>query len=418
MAKTKSNPKKSVKKLDIKQTLKELYAIDSAKIKLGLDGIQKLLKALENPEKDLKYIHVAGTNGKGSVSIMMQSILMKAGYSVGVYTSPHLKQFNERIRINNTLISDKEIVDLYTEIKPHVKKQSFFEITTTLAFLHFLKKKPDFVILEVGLGGRLDATNVITPLVSIITNIGLEHQNILGKTIKKIALEKASIIKPKVPVVTAATGEALPVIQSFAKKKKAPVTIVEDSNIAKKFDVQKQLWTFSYGGLEELQLDKLPGGFQIKNAVTAIAAIDILAQGKTKITEKHVRDGLKTASWPGRFQVKGNTIIDVAHNADGFVALFDEVKRRTYEKLIVVVGLSDNRDVEGIMELLKFNADQIIITKANNPRSIDPKEIAKQCEECTIVPDAKKAVQKAKKLATNKDLVVVAGSIYMIGEVI
>jgi len=211
--------------MEHKKILKYLYSLDSSKVKLGLKNIKALLKKLGNPEKRLKIIHVAGTNGKGSVCMMISSILQEAGYKVGVYTSPHLKKFNERIRINDRLITDKEILGYYLKIKPKITSQSFFEITTAMAFLYFYEKNVDFAVLEVGLGGRLDATNVANPLASVITNIGLEHTDILGNTIEKIAYEKACIIKRNVPIVTGAEGKALDTIKKTAKKRNAPFVI-------------------------------------------------------------------------------------------------------------------------------------------------------------------------------------------------
>ena len=213
--------------MDYERILKYLYSLESSKIKLGLENIQALLQKINNPEKELRCIHVAGTNGKGSVCAMLSHILREAGYEVGLYTSPHLKKFNERIRINNKLISDKEIVDYFLKIKPHITNQSFFEITTAIAFLYFKEKHADFVVLETGLGGRLDATNVVVPLVSVITNVGLEHTELLGNTIEKIAFEKAGIIKNKVPVVAGAKGKALEAIKRIAKERNAPLYSVK-----------------------------------------------------------------------------------------------------------------------------------------------------------------------------------------------
>src|SRR3989344_3935982 len=209
--------------MDYRKTLEYLYSLESSKIKLGLENIQNLLSKIGNLEKQLKFIHVAGTNGKGSVCSMLFYILKEAGYKVGLYTSPHLKRFNERIRINGHFITDKEIVDYFLRVKPHITTQSFFEITTAMAFLYFKDKNVDFAVLEVGLGGRLDATNVVTPLISVITNIELEHTDLLGDTIEKIAFEKAGIIKDNVPVVTIAKGKALETIKKIAKGKNAPL---------------------------------------------------------------------------------------------------------------------------------------------------------------------------------------------------
>ena len=252
--------------MDYKKVLEELYSLDIKKWTLGLDRIESLLKKLSNPEKNLKCIHVTGTNGKGSVCAMLHSVLMDAGYKVGLYTSPHLKKFNERIRINDVLISDMELVDYYLKVKKYVDGQSFFEITTAMAFLYFAEKNVDFVVLEVGMGGRLDATNVVTPMVSVITNVGLEHTEFLGNTIKKIANEKSGIIKEKIPTITAAHGIALAAIKQKANEKHAQLTIikknkkeikkVQDKGIKKN---KKALWSyrliFLYGFLLSICID-------------------------------------------------------------------------------------------------------------------------------------------------------------------
>ncbi|MEK6869330.1 MAG: folylpolyglutamate synthase/dihydrofolate synthase family protein, partial [Nanoarchaeota archaeon] len=286
--------------MDYKNVLDELYSLDVPKWTLGLDRIESLLKKLGNPEKKLRCIHVAGTNGKGSVCAMISSILTGAGYKVGLYTSPHLKKFNERIRINNKLISDKDIVKYYLKIKKYVTNQSFFEITTAMAFLYFADKKVDFAVLEVGLGGRLDATNVVTPLVSIITNIGLEHTKYLGNTIKKVAYEKAGIIKNNVPVVTAAEGIALAAIKKISNERNSRLYIANKKNA-----------NYRIG---------LKGEFQKLNAAMAIKAIGILKNNYgVKIKKSNVKKGLLNAKWPGRFQfLEKNILVDCAHNPHGF----------------------------------------------------------------------------------------------------
>ncbi|NQV00039.1 MAG: bifunctional folylpolyglutamate synthase/dihydrofolate synthase, partial [Parcubacteria group bacterium] len=213
--------------MDYKQAIEFLYKLQGKKYNLDLKLIKSLLKKLGNPEKDLKVIHVAGTNGKGSTCAILSSILQQAGYKVGMYTSPHLTKFNERIKINNKDITNKDILKYFNKILPYYSKETFFEFTTALAFLYFKEKNIDFLVLEVGLGGRLDATNIITPLVSVITNISLEHEQYLGKDIKKIAYEKAGIIKNNIPCVTGASKEALNTIKKIAKKRNSKLYIVK-----------------------------------------------------------------------------------------------------------------------------------------------------------------------------------------------
>jgi len=273
--------------MNYNQILKELYSLESVKFKQTLANMRLLLKKLNNPEKKLKCIHVAGTNGKGSVCAMISSILQEAGYKVGMYTSPHLKRFNERIRINNKLITDKDIVKYYLRVKKHVTDQTFFEMTTAMAFLYFKEKNVDFAVLETGLGGRLDTTNVITPLISIITNIGLEHTEYLGNTIEKIAQEKAGIIKENIPVVTAAEGIALATIKNASNNKNSKLIII-NNKIIKNY--------------KNIKLN-LKGVFQIENAAIAAKTIEILKNNsKIIINKKNIINGLKNAKWPGRFQ--------------------------------------------------------------------------------------------------------------------
>jgi|TARA_Y100000310_G_scaffold186388_1_gene186536 dihydrofolate synthase/folylpolyglutamate synthase len=381
--------------MNYKKILKELYSMDSQKFKLGLKRIKVLLKKLGNPEKKLKCIHVAGTNGKGSVCAMLSSILQDAHYKVGMYTSPHLKKFNERIRINKKLIADKDIVRLYSKVKPNVTDQSFFEITTAMAFLYFKEKNVDFAILEVGLGGRLDATNVVKPLISIITNIDYEHTKNLGNTLEKIAYEKAGIIKKNVPVVTAAEGIALAAIKKVSNKNNSELVIVnKDKN---------------------LKLNNLRGQFQIQNAAIAAKAIEKL--NNHKINKKNIINGLKNAKWPGRFQfINKNTLIECAHNPNGFKILIKELKNLKYKKLILVLGFSDDKDIQKISGMIKPIASRIIITKSKNERAAEPELIKKYFKKPIILKSPKKALNYAKKIAKKEDLILVTGSIFLVGE--
>lgn len=387
--------------MNYKQILKELYSLENVKFKQTLDNMRLLLKKLNNPEKNLKYIHVAGTNGKGSVCAMISSILENAGYKVGMYTSPHMKRFNERIRINNKLITDKDIVKYYLRVKKHVTNQTFFEITTAMAFLFFKGKNVDFTVLETGLGGRLDTTNVIIPLISIITNIGLEHTEYLGNTIEKIAYEKAGIIKKNTPVVTAASGIALATIKKVSNK-----------NNSKLYIVNKKIPKYKIG---------LKGEFQKSNASIAIKTIDILNNSnKIKINKNNIINGLKNAKWPGRFQFIGkNILIDSAHNPGGFKTLVKELENISYNNLILVVGFSDDKDIKTISTILNNKADKVIITKSSNFKAADPKIIKKYFNKNSIIiNNPKKALNYAKSIAAKKDLILITGSIFLVGELL
>ena len=395
-----------------KKILKYLYSLESSKIKLGLKNIQILLNKLDNPEKNLKCIHVAGTNGKGSVCAMIFYALKEAGYKVGLYTSPHLKKFNERIRINDNLITDKEIVEYFLKVKSHVTNQSFFEITTAMAFLYFKDKNVDFVVLEVGLGGRLDATNVVIPLVSVITNIGIEHTEFLGKTINKIAFEKAGIIKNNVPVVTAAKGNALKVIKNIAKQKNAPLFLV------KKFD--------------NVNFKYLNGSYQQWNKNIALTTIDTLKKfNLLKINQRQIKNGIKKTNWEGRLQfISKNVLVDCAHNPSGFEVLKKELviikKQKNIKNLIFVIGILKDKDITTMLKTINSLILEIIFTKSKNEKASNPLELLSIFKKLNknkkiqtkIINNPKKALNYAKKIANKEDLVVVAGSIYMVGEVI
>ncbi len=395
--------------MDYSKILSYLYSLESPQIKLGLHRIQELLNKIENPEINLKCMHVAGTNGKGSVCAMLQSILAGAGFKVGMYTSPHLKRFNERIRINDSLISDKEIVEYFIKVKPHITSQSFFEITTAMAFLYFADKKVDFAVLETGLGGRLDATNVVTPLVSVITNIGLEHTNLLGNTIEKIAFEKAGIIKKNVTVITGAKGNALKIIKKIAK--------VKNASLIKKRKYPK------------IYFKHLNGEFQQQNKDIALTTLDTLKKlNLIKINKNQIIGGIKKTKWPGRMQyLPSNILVDCAHNADGFKVLKNELlrlkKEKNIEHFVFVIGIQKDKDIANMLKVISPLASSAIFTKSKNPKAIEPKYLSKLFKKLNKQTDAmsidnpKKALRYAKKIAGKNDLIVVAGSIYLVGEI-
>ena len=398
--------------MDYKRTLDYLYSLESPEIKLGLHRIQDILDEIGNPEKQLKSIHVAGTNGKGSVCSMIFYSLKEAGYTTGLYTSPHLKKFNQRIIVSGKQITDEEIVDYFIRLKPHIKNQSFFEITTAIALLHFKEKNVDFAVLEVGLGGRLDATNIITPLVSVITNVGLEHTELLGKKIEKIAFEKGGIIKQNVPVVTGVKGKALTVIKKISKERNAQLFL------AKKHPGVK----FKY----------LNGEFQQQNKDIALTAIDVLKKyHDIKISEKLVVEGIKKTKWPGRLHfISGNILADCAHNPSGFDVLLRELKaikkQKNIKNFIFIVGTQNDKDRLTMLNIMTPLISAIIFTKSKNEKATEPQELLRTFNEINhnasiktkIIKNPKRALAYAKKISGKKDLVVAAGSIYMIGELI
>jgi len=385
--------------MDYSQAIKFLYSLEGKKYNLDLKAINSLLNKLGNPEKNLKVIHVAGTNGKGSTCAIISSILQEAGYKVGMYTSPHLKKFNERIKTNEKDITDKDILKYFNKIIRFYNNETFFEFTTALAFLYFYEKKVDFLVLEVGLGGRLDATNVITPLVSVITNISLEHQQYLGNTISEIAYEKAGIIKNNVPVVTGAAGEALKEITKIAKKNNSKLYVVKKNG-------------------KHLKL-ALNGEFQRHNALIALKTIDLL-KNKYKITNDNIQKGLLKVKWPGRLEfISENVLVDCAHNLDAVKVLRKELLKikKEYKKIILVIGILKDKNYKAMLKTITPLADFVILTKPNINRAADPKILSKYVKkDKIIIHNIPEAVKYAKEIAKKDDLILVTGSIYTVGE--
>ncbi|MBU0627656.1 MAG: bifunctional folylpolyglutamate synthase/dihydrofolate synthase [Nanoarchaeota archaeon] len=393
--------------MNYKQTLNFIYNLKGSEHKgsfnLSLENMKILLKKLNSPEKSLKIIHVAGTNGKGSVCAMLSSILKEAGYKVGMYISPHLKEFRERFTINKKMISEQELVYYLEKLKPFITDQTFFEVVTALAFLYFKEKKVDYLVCEVGLGGKLDATNIITPLVSIITNIGLEHQDYLGDTIEKIASEKAGIIKTNIPIITAAEGPALNVIKKAAKERNSEV-----------FTVNNPLTEFPL---------RLNGDFQKTNASIASETIKVLNNHyNLKIKQESIKTGLLKTTWPGRLEfISKNTLVDCAHNPSAIKALKKELLKikKNYKKVFLIFGVLKDKDHKKMLDVLTPLINKIIFVKPKIPRALDPDILAKETEkENIVIPDIKKALAYATKQAGKDDLILITGSIYLVGEVI
>ena len=401
--------------MDYNNIIKYLYSLERKKgSRLGLENIKKLLKKINNPEKSLKCIHVAGTNGKGSVCAMISSVLQEAGYKVGMYTGPHLVDFRDRFLINNKKISKKDLVKCFLKVKEYIDEQTFFEVITAMAFFYF-KGKVDFLVLEVGLGGRLDATNVVKPLVSVITTVDVEHTDFLGKSLEKIAYEKAGIIKKNVPVVTAAKNKPLSVIKKICKNRNSKLFINKG--------YKKSNGKFNVGNYKNLKLN-LEGNFQLENASVAVTTIDVLNQHyKLKINEKNIKNGLNNIKWPGRFDfLKKNILVDCAHNPAALKVLTKELKLLKIKKLILVIGILNDKDIKKMVRMIEPFADKIIITRAENPRAEEPLKIKKFIKNKNkikkINKDVKKAVKYAEKIAEKGDLILVTGSCFVVGETI
>ena len=401
--------------MEYKEVILFLNSLERIKgIKLGLDRVNGLLEKLGNPHKGLKIIHVAGTNGKGSVCAMVDSILQEAGYRVGRYTSPHLADFRERFLVNNKRITEEDVIKYFGIVKKHHTNQTYFEFITAMAFLYFRDKNADFLVLEVGMGGRLDATNVITPLVSVITNVSLEHTKCLGRTVKAIAYEKAGIIKEGITSVSNAKKDALEVIKKACKER--------NSELFPAKDYIKRDGFVGIGDYKHLELG-LKGDFQIENASTALAAIDVLKQQcKARINKSHITNGLRKARWPGRLEFIGkNILVDCAHNPAAFLALSKEIKKlkQDFKRLILVIGILKDKDVKGIIKIIEPLADAVIIAKPKTERAAEPEAIAKYVKkEQRVIADSKEALSYAKSIAKSNDLILVAGSIYLVGEIL
>ncbi|MEW6170270.1 MAG: folylpolyglutamate synthase/dihydrofolate synthase family protein [Candidatus Omnitrophota bacterium] len=404
----------------------------SYKESLKLERIKDFLSGINNPQKYLRCIHVAGSKGKGSTCAFIAYILKEHGFRVGLYTSPHLSDFRERIRILNSqlktpdsklefegMISKKELSNLVTKLKPIIEKYnkhsiygplSFFEVYTSLAFMYFKEKKVDFTVLETGLGGRLDATNVVNPLVCAITPLSYEHTQKLGKTLREIAIEKAGIIKAQnlkrktqnLIVITAPQEkEAMQVIRNRCKEMDAEL-----------HEIKKY---------KNLSINLL-GNHQIINASVAMLAVEALRKYGFKIKKEAIKNGLIKTIWPGRCEViskKPWVILDGAQNVASARVLKKTIKDNfSYERLILIIGVSKDKDIKGICNELDDLADIIIITQANNPRATESKEIAKYFKNKPIFTtrNVREARTKMMSLVTKPDLVLVTGSLFVVGE--
>jgi dihydrofolate synthase / folylpolyglutamate synthase len=408
--------------------LATMFGLRRFGIKLGLETIETILSALGDPQHGYRSIHIAGTNGKGSVATMLSTILMEAGFRVGRYTSPHLESFNERICIDNAPIDDDAVVSAYDRVQAiqNLKRQpTFFEFTTAMALDEFDRRKVDWAIIETGMGGRLDATNTIHPAVSVITNISLEHKLYLGDTIAAIADEKAGIIKPGIPVVAGVTqSSAKARIGSKADLHQAPLYLKgRDFRCRRAGDS-----SFTYYGMDHtwprLRLS-LHGSHQVDNAALALAVCEILMRsGQADIPFEAIRNGLKNACWPGRLEVvheAPHLILDGAHNLMAARMLARHLKERYKDRQItLVVGVLDDKPYESILKDLAGPCRRAIVTQPEINRAVPAGQLAatarKYFNDVEMVPEIHQAIQKAIRDADPDDIICVAGSLYVVGE--
>lgn len=420
--------------MDFKESIDWLYSFKQYGSKLGLERISFLMKQLKSPQNNIKIVHVTGTNGKGSVCKFVGSILQKAGYSVGVYISPHLERFSERIVIDDREVSEEEITVLVEKIKPVVDEMidngntpTFFEIVTAMAFLFFSDSSVDFAVVEVGLGGRFDATNVVIPVVSVITNISLEHTARLGEDVKSIAFEKAGIIKDNVPVVTAVKDDAKIVVEKTAEEKNAQVICI-DKNSWKRLShtIQDQEF-FIHGILNDYTVKtSMLGKYQGENITLAVTAAEQLQMNGTYLTDNDIIDGISTAFNPGRMEIiaeEPTILLDGAHNPAGMQMLEKTLKEDfEYERLILVVGILEDKDIQRMLSEIIPVSDVVIVTKSKNARACEPTALKDRIKEIGYTKDLfvekslPKAIDHAKVMAGKKDLICISGSLYTVGE--
>ncbi|MGI6662294.1 MAG: bifunctional folylpolyglutamate synthase/dihydrofolate synthase [Bacillota bacterium] len=410
--------------------------------KLGLERIRKLVELLGHPERHSEYVHVAGTNGKGSVTAMVASALSANGYRTGRYISPYLEDFRERIAVQDKMISREDLVELVGIVRPAVEEMvgqgedhpTEFEIVTALAFLYYARQGCDYVALEVGLGGRFDATNIVTPAVSVITTISLDHTDRLGNTVGKIAWEKAGIIKPGVPVVTGTSDEeALRVIRARAEGIGSPLFTVSDKRRA---DVTWEEVSYSMEGqviniqgpafrYENVRVPLL-GRHQQANAAVAVAALEFgrpkNRDGRFRLDRSAVRHGIATTQWPGRMEVMSKhplIILDGAHNPEGAKALRDTLVSFPKKRTVCVVGILGDKSYKEATSLIAPLCDEVIVTKPDTPRSLDPDllaaEVKRYLPSVTVEPDLHKALEEALKRTGQEDMLLVSGSLYLVG---
>jgi dihydrofolate synthase / folylpolyglutamate synthase len=429
--------------MNYRQTIQYLYdqlpvfhRIGPAAYKPDMGNIEALCQMLGQPHQKFRSIHIAGTNGKGSVSHLLASILQSAGYKTGLHTSPHLKDYRERFRINGKLMLKSEVIDFVKKWRNEFAtlKPSFFEMSVALAFDHFSKHEVDIAVIETGMGGRLDSTNILLPEVSVITNIGWDHMMFLGDTLEKIAKEKAGIIKRGIPVVL---GETLPetrkVFLDRACCKKAPLYFATENLSIEKTGQDKN--SGSYYRINkngELLFDHLNcplgGDYQQHNILTVLKTVDVLNNKGYTISDQHIYQGIsdvvKQTGLKGRWQVLGRkplTIADIGHNKDGLAQVLSQIKSTPHEHLHFVLGMVNDKDIEGILAMLP-KAATYYFCRPDIPRGLDAEVLAKKAKQAglngTNYNSVAQAYHEARKSAGRNDLVFVGGSTFVVAEII
>ncbi len=409
--------------------------VGAAAYKKDLSNTIQLLAALNNPEKDLVCIHIAGTNGKGSTSHMLASIFQEAGLQTGLYTSPHLVDFRERIRINGEMIPEQFVVDFTLQNKEIFAKigPSFFEMTVAMAFDYFKKEKVDIVILETGMGGRLDSTNVVKPLASLITNIGFDHTAFLGETLELIAAEKAGIIKQNIPVIISETqAETQAVFKKKASEMHAEIYFSDQSTYSELLneDYSKGISTYKVDSINYHFEVKLPlmGIYQQKNLQGVITCMEVLREQFPQIHLDHIITGIEkvklNTGLRGRWEILGQDplcIADTGHNKAGITYILEQLSKLSYNKLYMVIGMVNDKDISGILKMLPKDA-YYIFTQAQIPRALAVEDLFELAKSIGLQGETKKDVKEAfnfaKSLAKSNDLIFVGGSTFVAAEVV
>jgi dihydrofolate synthase / folylpolyglutamate synthase len=412
------------------QSLDFLFHCQQKGMKFGLETIQSLLSRIGNPEGKFPSIHIAGTNGKGSTAALLESVLRKSGYRTALYTSPHLIDLRERIRVAGRRISRPDFVRILDRIKPSIEAvgASYFEALTAAAFDHFASQKTDAAVIETGLGGRLDATNVVHPVAVVITEIGRDHTNFLGNTLESITAEKAGILKPGVPCV-AGTGKSrvAALLEKAAAARPCPIVFSGRSVVVRKArSTDEGSWFDASGGdfrYENLRLNLL-GRHQIENARTVLAVAEVLRKRGFEIPEKAVREGFAGVVWRARLEVLRRdplVLLDSGHNPDGIRTLARAVRSLfRYRRFILVFGVLADKDYRSMLGTIAPLADEIILTRPHSERAADPESLARlRClkgRRVSVIPDIARAWAAALGSARKEDLVCGTGSMYFVGE--
>lgn len=427
--------------MDYEQALAYLSGLLRFGIKFGLDRFGEMCRQMGDPQHQFRSIHVGGTNGKGSTATFISSILSSAGYRVGTYLSPYVRDVRERIQIDGEMISKEDFASLMSEVAPVMEEigqtdlgeGTEFEAKTMMAFLYFAQQKVDFAVVEVGMGGTYDATNVIKPLVAVITNVSLDHTERLGNTVQQIAADKSGVAKPGAPLVTGASGDAWETIKCACREKGVEVWRVSgeertppnaDVEVAWKRVGDELCVSGTNRTLPHLQLG-LKGSFQYPNAAVAITAVLALEKQGIIVPEEAIRQGLAEARIPGRLEVireKPTVVLDAAHNPDAAEKLAQAVQEDfQYRRLILVIGMLSTHSAEGVVSQLAPLADKVIATASHwdkaSPAATIADAVRPYCADVTIVEPVARAVEEAISIANDDDLVLVTGSFYTIGEV-